>query len=179
MSQSSEKGVSLEKEIAKILRKKLGASVERDKRSGAGEINKSDMSDWFRQIPLFIEAKNQKTIKIKDWFRQAEGNASQGQSSTVVFVADDEVLACLRFSDLVDFLVEIRDQKAEIADLRTPFLVIDEAATGVVREGGVLVKKAHHECREGHMADEFGYCQQKGCRFSHGYKINKKGKSTK
>lgn len=175
MSQSSEKGVSLELQIAKILRKKLNASVERDRRSGAGDINKSDLSDWYRQIPLFVEAKNQRTIKIKEFYRQAKDNASIDQTPTVVFTTDDEILACLRFSDLVDFLVEIKDQRAQIAELHQPIVGIVPGmipnSDGVMLEESIEIKM----CREGHLCDEYGYCQQKGCKYSRGFRL-KKGK---
>ena len=177
MSESSEKGVSLEKEIAKILRKKLGATVERDKRSGAGNINKSDLSDWYREIPLFVESKNQKIIKIKDWFRQAEGNASMGQAPTVVFAADNEILACLRFSDLVNFLAEIKDYQAIIADLRE--VTVEE----LNKEDGEIVDTliSHHAktCRNGHLSDAYGYCQQLTCKFSRSYRLPKKKRKWK
>jgi hypothetical protein len=170
LSESSEKGKDLEKQIASILRKKLGARVERDKRSGAG-WNKSDISDWYREIPLFIEAKNQKTIKIKEFFKQAEQGASIGQAPTVVFnVDDEELLACLRFEDLVNFLVEIRDYKDEIESLREPIIVGVDIAKG--KDKTVQTST----CRNGHLSDEYGYCQILDCKFSRGYRASKKKK---
>ena len=74
MSESSIKGKSLENDIARLLRSKLGVKVARDKKSGAG-INKSDINDYWREIPLFIEAKNQKTIKIKEFYKQAQAES--------------------------------------------------------------------------------------------------------
>jgi hypothetical protein len=184
MSKSYDKGKSLEIRVAKLFRSKLGVQIERDKRSGAGSINKNDLSDWFREIPLAVEVKNHKIVKIKEWFRQAEGNASKGQAPTVVFNMDDEeILACLRFSDLLDFLVELKQQKAEIDDLRKPVKVIDEfeitdigfsPLNGIEVNGDI--KKSHKECRMGHLSDEYGYCQQQSCKFSRGYRPPKKGK---
>lgn len=171
MSESSVKGKSLELTIAKTLRKKLGIKVERDKRSGAG-TNKSDISDWNRELPLHIEAKNHKTIKIKEFFAQAEQASSVGQAPTVVFTADREILACLRFDDLVNFIAEIQDYKAIIEDLRaTPTFEIGnehEISTAMTKDSKVT--GAVRVCREGHLADEYGYCQILTCKFSRGYR---------
>lgn len=167
MSESSVKGVTLERAIAKTLRSKLGVKVERDKRSGAG-TNKSDISDWNRELPLHIEAKNHKTIKIKEFFAQADAAASMGQAATVVFTADTEVLACLRFSDLVNFIAEIQDYKAIIDDLRKPhaaeIINSDNEVVGRVTKAKTLV------CREGHITDEYGYCSIIKCKYSRGYR---------
>lgn len=119
MSESSDRGKHFELKVASVLRKKLGAKVSRDRRSGAG-TNRADISDYYQQIPLHLELKDQETLKVKEWFRQADDAASFTQAPTVVFAMDEEVLCCLRFSDLVNFLVEIADQKAEIDDLRSP-----------------------------------------------------------
>ncbi len=117
------KGAWLENQVAAILRKKLGARVQRDKRSGAGPTNRADISDYYQEIPLHLEVKNQETVKVKEWFRQADDAASVGQAPTVVFAMDDELLTIIRFSDLVNFMVEIADQKAEIDDLRAPVVM--------------------------------------------------------
>ncbi|MDV7992107.1 hypothetical protein [Rhodococcus sp. IEGM 1374] len=120
MSVSSDKGVSLENHIAKTLQKKLGARVTRDKRSGAGSHQKMDLNDYFQDTPFDIEAKNHKTVAIKEWMRQAKAGASMNRVPTVVFNADDDILACLPFDALVDLAVQIRDLTAELKDLRTP-----------------------------------------------------------
>lgn len=172
MSESSIKGKSLELKIAKTLRSKLGVKVARDKQSGAG-INKSDISDYWREIPLFIEAKNHKTIKIKEFFKQAKAGASMGQIPTVVFnVDDEEVLACLPFDDLVNLLVEIQDYKKEVEMLRQPVMVkFAPTIEGLKNARGFEVLK---QCRGGHISDEYGYCNQIDCKFSRGYKASKK-----
>lgn len=196
MSESSKKGKDLELKIAKILRSKLSAEVARDKQSGAG-INKSDINDWYRQVPLFMEAKNQKTIKIKEWFRQAENGASVGQAPTVVFESDDKLLACLRFIDLINFLVEIRDNEATIKDLRRPTAMLTNGPDGreafikfAPTENGLKAAEDFRTyqvaidlakpgadtsveyliCPDGHIATAFGYCIQKGCKYSRGYR---------
>lgn len=172
MSESSVKGKTLERKIASILRSKLGVKVDRDKRSGAG-INKSDINDYWRELPIFIEAKNQKTIKIKEFFRQAERGSSVGQAPTVVFDVDgEEVLACLRFSDLVNFLVEIKDYQTTIAELRQPIVVTAPRSSFPLKvtRGSKELTPGPVTCREGHLSDQFGYCNQLTCKYSRGYR---------
>lgn len=181
MSLSSDRGRNFELKVARILRSKLGAKVTRDSRSGAG-TNKSDISDYYQQIPLHMELKDQETIKAKEWFRQADASASFAQAATVVFNADEEVLAIIRFSDLVNFLVEIADQKAEIDDLRLPVPArqpgvpkdLDKEAKRiekvVAKHTEQKIKRGAFTCRAGHIADDYGYCMQLNCKYSRGYK---------
>lgn len=183
MQNSYSKGKEFELRVASMLRSKLKIAVQRDRRSGAG-INKSDISDYWNQLPLHLELKDQETIKIKEWFRQADQASSFNKAPTVVFQADEEVLATLRLSDLVNFLIEIADLKAENDDLRIPVPIlkprldpIDIANKKVVEK--VEQKKSNpylevKECRAGHIADHYGYCMQLDCKFSRGYKVKKK-----
>ena len=190
MSDSSQRGKTLELEVAKILRKKLNARVLRDSRSGAG-VNKQDIRDYYNDIPFSIECKDQETIKVKEWFRQAVDAASFTQVPTLVFRADEEILATVRFSDLVNLAVEIADQKAEIDDLRKPTegytadhhyaVHVDEdvkAKSAITMISGKLqefarVKPAAKFDANGHITDDYGYCNQKGCKYSRGYKAPK------
>ena len=179
MSDSSQRGKLFELKVAKILRSKLGARVTRDRRSGAG-INKSDISDYYQDIPLHLELKDQETIKVKEWFRQASDAASFNQAPVVVFAADEEVLAVIRFSDLVNFVREIADQKAEIDDLRMPLEATFTPPVPVKAGEEVLItlkptveakiERGAKTCREGHISDEWGYCMQLSCKYSRGYK---------
>lgn len=186
MSISSDKGKGFEQLVAKMIRSKLAAKVMRDRRSGAGN-NKSDISDYYGQIPLSIECKDQDTVKIKEWFTQAVQASSFNQVPTVVFHADAEILATLRFSDLLNFLVEIADQKAEIDDLRVPTMAdylqptakaIDPHLASAIKQ---KIVAGFSTCRNGHLADMYGYCQQLSCPYSRGYKkpkAKKPGKKT-
>lgn len=181
MSVSSQRGKLFEQKVARILRSKLGARVTRDKRSGAG-INKSDISDYYNDIPLHLELKDQETIKPKEWFRQADAAASFNQAPVVAFAADEEVLAIIRFSDLVNFVREIADQKAEIDDLRAPIEATFNPPVKV--EAGkkyiatipldktvkAKIERGAKSCRAGHISDEWGYCMQLGCKYSRGYR---------
>lgn len=178
------KGKNFEQKVASLLRSKLKIAVQRDRRSGAG-YNKSDISDYWNQLPLHLEIKDQETIKIKEFFRQADQAASFSKAPTVVFSADSEILACLRFSDLLNFLIEITDLKAENDDLRSPLVnrtlqekpVISKLDFTSDKIKPVIEKKIQrgsYTCRAGHLSDEWGYCMQLDCKFSRGYKAKKK-----
>ena len=175
MSISSEKGKSLETYIAKVLQKKLGARVKRDGKSGAGTHQKMDISDYFQDTPLDIEAKNHATIKLREWWRQTIAGASFRRVPSLVLQMDDEVLVTLRFTDLVDFLAEIQQGKAEITDLRRPIAVpkpmqneIDQLSTTRASSAGLSL------CRNGHIISPGSTkCLAKGCQFSFGYKPKK------
>ena len=176
MSESSQRGKLFELKVAKILRSKLGARVSRDRRSGAG-INKSDISDYYQDIPLHLELKDQETIKVKEWFRQASDAASFAQAPAVVFAMEEEVLAVVRFSDLVNFVREIADLRAEIDDLRAPVVSAPAPPRISPTEVPDLKPVVEHKinrgaitCRNGHIADQWGYCMQLDCKYSRGYK---------
>lgn len=197
MSISSERGKDFEQLVAKMIRSKLAAKVMRDRRSGAGN-NKSDISDYYGQIPLSIECKDQDTVKIKEWFTQADQASSFNQVPTVVFHADSEILATLRFSDLLNFLVEIADQKAEIDDLREPVRITTNVTSLPIqlgRKDSMEINVEHKNgeriiqivgpgadrqyCKNGHIADDYGYCMQLSCKYSRGYRKPKAKKSGK
>ena len=120
MSESSKRGKRLETEVAKLLRSKFGGSIHRDKRSGAGGTTKTDIKDWYELTPFDIECKDHETIKIKEWMRQAISGASFRRIATLVFRADENVLACVKFEDLVNMAVELRDLRDEVAELKKP-----------------------------------------------------------
>lgn len=178
MSESSDKGVSLENHIAKVLRKKLGARVERDKRSGAGSHRKMDISDYFQETPFDIEAKNHKTISIKEWMRQAKAGASIGRIPTVVFKADGDVLACLPFEELVDMATEIKQLQEELTILRTPVVLTPDQAVGKVT--AVKLAAGVSTCPVGHIvAPGTKKCLDKHCKFSSSYNLKKAKKQAK
>lgn len=177
-----DKGKTFEQKVARLLRTKLGARVQRDSRSGAG-YNKSDISDYYNDIPLHLEVKNQQTVNIKEWFRQADATSSFSKAPTVVFAMDEEILCCLRFTDLINFMIEIADDRAEIDDLRQPvaYQVLPKPQTVNIQLSKVVQNKTEASvktCKEGHITDVWGYCLQKGCKYSSGYK-KPKGKDNK
>lgn len=166
MSDASERGKTFEKKIAKVLRKKLGVKVTRDSKSGAG-TNKSDINDWLNELPVRLELKDQETIKIKEWFKQAVNATAPNQVPAMAFAMDLEVLVCLRFEDLLDFFIELKDQRAEIDDLRTPVV---HMGVDIAKGKDKTVYSVQKSCREGHLSDEYGYCQQIRCKYSRGYR---------
>lgn len=176
MSISSDKGKSLENEVAKLLQKKLGARVSRDKRSGAGSHQKMDLTDYYQDTPLDIEVKNHNTVKIKEWFRQALSGASFSRIPTVVFKSDDEVLAVLRFSDLVDLIAESQQHRGEIKRLREPVLM--SGAGQVVRPEDIrpgASRSEWRECRGGNMVSPGEKkCLVKSCSFCSNKKVKTK-----
>lgn len=173
MSAASEKGRSLEQYVAKLLQKKLGARIERDRRSGAGTHQKMDLADWYRDIPLDIECKNHQAVKIKEWMRQAKAGASFRQVPTVVFQADDDVLAVLPFGDLVDLLAEIKQGEGRVKELERPVPVAGiEKVVDTKRSRGLAT------CRNGHLLSPGATkCLMKGCPHSSSYKPKKEKKS--
>lgn len=176
MSVAFDRGRDTEREVAALLRKKLGVRVMRDSRSGAG-IHKADIRDYYGELPVFIECKDQETLKVKEWMRQTQEGATFNQVPTLVFRMDTELIACLPFTDLVNFLLEIADLRAEVADLRLPvanFVApkivptekIGAAVEDKIERGGKL-------CKNGHIVDDWGYCLQPDCKFSRAYKPRK------
>lgn len=177
------KGKGFEQLVGRMIRSKLGAKVVRDRQSGAG-VNKSDISDYYQNLPLSIECKDQETIKIKEWFRQAVHATSGARVPAVVFHADSEILCTLRFTDMLNFLVEINDQAIEIKDMRKPVnmpppklrqklqtpidkqtVILDQNSPEDLRKGRTV-----YLCNNNHVADQYGYCQTLGCQHSRGYR---------
>lgn len=185
MSQSSERGKSFEIKVQKITKQKLHLDIKRDSRSGAG-LHKQDIRDRYNLLPIFIECKDHETIKPKAWWREADHKASFGQAPIVVFPDEDEVLCVMRYTDLLNFIKEAADWKEEADDLRKPVAPAPDTVR-VIRhrmsdediQEAVAQKKAANakQCREGHLADDYGYCMQLKCRYSRGYrppKVKKK-----
>lgn len=168
MSESSDKGKSLEKYVAKTLRKKLGARVQRDGRSGAGSHQKMDVIDYYQDTPFDIEVKNHKTISIKEWMRQAKAGSSPSRIPTVVFNADGDVLACVPFEALVDLVAESNQLRDEIEVLRTP---IEKSVAKAVEKKS---STGASTCRNGHLVSPGSTrCLMKGCPYSSSYKPKK------
>lgn len=181
MSQAFDRGRTFERKVASMIRKKLGARVERDRRSGAG-TNRSDISDYYQEIPLHLEIKDHETLKPKEWFRQADAASSMNMTPSVVFHMDEEVMVMLRFSDLLNFLLEIQDYKAEVDDLRQPIKLsgpgpaikkstsdkrlIDQLNEAEEKQ----IERGQKTCRNGHLADDYGYCMIVSCKYSRGYR---------
>jgi hypothetical protein len=169
LQSSNERGKKFELLVAAMVRRKADSAAKRDSRSGANWHRRSDI---FTNLPLHIEAKDHETLKPKEWFREASSAASFNQTPVVVFHSDEEVMAMLRFDDLLNLFVEIADLKAEVEDLSkpiTPEAAIDQAIA-VHRAAKAAFPKTAEEvkeqveqlpprrtlvCKEGHIADEY------------------------
>lgn len=186
MSEAFDRGRDTEREVAALIRKKLNVHVQRDKQSGAG-TSKSDIRDYYQEIPLFIECKDQETLKVKEWMRQTIEGASFNQTPTLVFRMDTDLMAVVPFSNLLDLLLEVAELRAENDDLRKPLdfpiatvsarqPLSPKTAKALAEVGRAVTKQIERgakSCRNGHIADEWGYCQQLDCKFSRGYKPRK------
>lgn len=184
---SFDKGKAFEQKVAAMVRRKADGAAKRDSRSGANWHRRSDI---FTNLPLHIEAKDHDTLKPKEWFREASSAASFNQTPVVVFHSDEEVMAMLRFDDLLNLFVEIADLKAEVEDLstRTDNEIYGEvlkrnseamlAGQGIAKTAEEVKQQIEQlpprpikrTCPEGHFVDEYGKCIFKGCKFSRGYK---------
>ena len=164
------KGREFEKEVAKITRQKMGKG-QRDNKSGANWFRKADIIT--PNLPLFIEAKDHATLKMKEWYRQAREGASPTETPVVVYRQDGDVMAAIKYEDLLDLFVQIADQSAEINQLRKPMTVeipqdpYQVPRKPVVPEG---YKGEVSICGNGHLSDKNGYCQQRDCKYSRTYR---------
>ena len=116
MSISSDKGKSLETRIAKAVRR-IGFPASRNARSGAGELYKADIDS-----PGFawsIEAKNQATIKVREWWEQTV-SATPIYKNPMLVVALDEYheLAIVRLEDILNLIKTNLDDTETIKELR-------------------------------------------------------------
>lgn len=175
---SYDRGKRFELRISRLIRKKLRIKVQRDPRSGAGSHQKSDLLDYWRELPLHLEFKDQQTVSVKSWFRQAAAGASYGQAPTVVFAADEEDLAVIRFSDLLDLVAEVKQLQAQTDKLKEPVSVhVNGSKVPVSELAHELPKRIQSErgsyqtCRNGHLIQPgASKCLAKGCPFSTTYK---------
>jgi len=183
MSESFDRGRAFENKVRKIMSQKLQLEIKRDKQSGAG-IHKQDIRDRYNDLPLFIECKDHETIKPKEWWREADAKSSYGQAPVVVFPDNEEVLCVMRFTDLLQIVRESMDWKDEADSLRAPTYTLppitgmsEKTEGSTVKELEPVVEKKIERgattCRNGHIADQWGYCMQLDCKYSRGYRTKK------
>lgn len=170
MSESSERGKSFEMRVSKMIRLKIDKHA---KRNAGSHANFHRRSDIYTSLPIHIEAKDHETLRPKEWFRQAE-EAAFGKTPVVAFQMEAEVMVMLKFDDLLNLFVEIADQKLEIEDLRkptnlTPLLIsLGDKTTNVIPDS--TLTREFKVCPQGHIVDQWGYCQTKNCKFNRTYK---------
>jgi hypothetical protein len=191
-----ERGKAFEQKVAKMIRLKIDKNAKRNPGSHA---NWNRRSDVYSELPIHLEAKDHEIVKIKEWYRQAEG-AAFGKTPVVAWQMDNEVMATLRLEDLLDLFVEIADQKLEIEDLRKPSKVTIDVAEGedsmavevYTKDGRVddwatrgrftdgTLKKEVKLCKAGHVCTPGrDTCMTKGCVYSSTYVKPKAGKEKK
>lgn len=188
MSESSERGRAYELKIEKVTRRKLHLEVKRDSRSGAGDLHKQDVRDRYNELPICIEVKNQETLKIKEWWRDADAKASFNQAAIVVFPMDEEDLAIIRYTDLLQIIKELFDWRETAEDLQQPVSVLDKPKKHTLEEAKAEAnsmaveateRKVEREelktCPNHHIIARGNKCQWKGCKFSTTY-VKKKAK---
>ncbi len=110
------KGAQFERTLAKKFQGRYGIELKRTPQSG-GFAKTSSKADDYRgdivvvdsdyNLKVHIEAKNQKTWKLKQWIEQAEEDCPEGKTPIVVFHQHDSSrdYVCLSlegFFDLVD-----------------------------------------------------------------------------
>lgn len=91
---SKNKGATYERKLANYFKEKLGITLTRTPQSG-GFAKKYNKSNDFKgdivcleddiDFKLHIEAKNQKSLSIRKWLNQAEGDCIEGKIPVVVY----------------------------------------------------------------------------------------------
>lgn len=91
---SKRKGSQYERDIAKRFQARYGVELKRTPQSG-GFAKKCDLADDYRgditivdtkqMLLLHIECKNQKTLSIPKWIKQAEEDCPNGRRPIVIF----------------------------------------------------------------------------------------------
>lgn len=184
--EAAKKGQKYENHVASLIRKKLKTLAVRNKGSGNQWQRKNDI---YTDLPLAIECKYQQTIKVHEWFAQADAAASFNQTPVLVFANDNhpEDLCTLKFTDFLNFMEEIAQLQAEVEDLRSPIqtkVAVPYKDTGSGLDDTVKerleeptkkkIERGAQTCRAGHIADQWGQCLQLDCKYSRGYKPPKK-----
>lgn len=192
MGINNEKGRAYEMHIAKLIRRKGGDKGAM--RNAGSHANWNRRSDVFTNLPIHIEAKHHENVRIKEWVEQAEAAKSFNQTAVVAFRIDEKDYAVLDFNELLDLFVQIADLQLEVEDLRAP--IDAEALANLARMTPADVQESAKRtklaqdiepalktiveakkkqggtkyCRAGHIADDYGYCLQKGCKYTRNYK---------
>lgn len=180
------RGKDFETKVAKMIRRIADTGALRNAGSHANWHRRSDV---FTNLPMHIECKDHKTVKIKEWFDQAKSAANGLQIPVVVFAKDEDVLATLKFDDLLNLYKEIADLQSDKENLQTPELIFVRkkltqkefenlkltagSSEAFARASELKVEGGARTCPQGHIADDFGFCMQKKCKYNRGYKVPK------
>lgn len=112
------KGNRYENHLIKVLREKLDSKAQRTYGSGAG-LDKQDI-----RLPSFnieIEAKNQKTLKVMDWWEQCKRQAF-GNIGVMIFrnPRKPEFQESLVIMDLYDWIELVKSQN-EVVEVESNY----------------------------------------------------------
>ncbi len=188
MSDTSKRGKDFELLVASLIRRKIDKHAQRNKGSHANWHRRSDV---YTELPIHLECKDHESIRIKEWFTQA-ADSCMGKIPVVAWQMEQEVLATLRFDDLLNLFVEIADMKEEIKDLKKPIAGIEKKIVeihGPFGDSTILsddpeglaakvrpvftdgtLKREVKICKNGHICvPGRENCQTKGCQYSSTY----------
>ena len=100
MVNANRKGKGYERHIANKINKFLDTNVRRTPQSG-GMSFKGDLIDTQHTIihGYHVECKNQKTIKFREWFIQANGDCPSNKIPIIVFNVKGTDMVALKFDD--------------------------------------------------------------------------------
>lgn len=188
MTASPRDGSAYERKIAALIRKKLDRSAKRNKGSGNQWNRRGDI---FCDFPISVECKNHARVSVHDFYEQATQAAGGQEIPIAVFPyakQEEDDLVVLRLNDLLNYLREIVDLREEVEDLRQPVPVpttlprqpldargvsTDTASIAVGKVVSQRIDSGAKTCKNGHIVDDYGYCMQKGCQYTRGYKPKK------
>lgn len=112
---SRDKGKRLEYTVRDLFRRHIDPKCERQVMSGADVWNKGDIRFSFDTGFRFsIECKNQENAKVWEWWKQAVDQCGEFEKPLVVFSrAHHDVMAMLRFEDLLELMEEVYDWRKQ------------------------------------------------------------------
>lgn len=133
-TKSKAKGGAFESKVAKIIMKRFPSldlvktpSSGGFKHSSNNEEIRGDVSNLNKEVVfmLHLECKNQKTIKMKEWLKQAESDCPKGKIPTVIFhqqqeiedgkvVQKSEEFICMKLSDFLGVVDEKKVAKKDV-----------------------------------------------------------------
>ena len=137
-----EKGKRFEKQVAEAIESEGLGMARRESGSGSGK-RKGDIA---ANLPFLIEAKNQRTVKIQEWIRQAKAQARIGNSNpdkwALVFKepgspdCNPEMIVVLDFYQFLDLLKRHSEPRIKEPDRQLKYKLtrLKESINQVIKE---------------------------------------------
>ena len=115
MSESSEKGRALERQVAAAIRHKgLDKGAKRMHRSGGIDHRKGDI---FTSLPYSFELKAQERVQLWEWWTQARDQARLGRPPVLVVSGQDRpMLAVVELNTLLDLMAIEQEYLADVPE---------------------------------------------------------------